>query len=75
MTRIIAPCPFCGAMPEVDDEGRYYGLYYVRCLNCDARGPLGDDADEAIRLWNKRANTITEGGTIHPGNQQGGRNG
>ena len=46
----IKPCPFCGSK---DLYARDNSGHYVVCKNCDAYGPYGKDAEEAIRLWNR----------------------
>jgi restriction alleviation protein Lar len=58
------PCPFCGSSDvEVAGNG---GLVWVRCLNCEAEGPIayGDDtgkspAREAIELWARATRSPT----------------
>lgn len=50
-----APCPFCGnplsfAPSQVDGDGSS-----VTCP-CGAHGPIGDDKEKAVDLWNERAN-------------------
>lgn len=56
----LKPCPFCGRRNNVElyteDEGDpgYVSWCEVRCLGCDIEGPLGQNAEEAIRRWNKR---------------------
>lgn len=57
-------CPFCGGKgrvktPQVynEDERRYeveWGPVHVVCWNCDAAGPGGFGATDAIRGWASR---------------------
>lgn len=63
----LLPCPFCGlsnATAQTDSEtfhNQYLGM--VRCLGCDATGPLPDNSHEtpedaifaAVSKWNTRA--------------------
>ena len=51
------PCPFCGweesSLSDIGlDDGK---LFQVGCDDCLAWGPEAESADEAWRLWNKRA--------------------
>ena len=55
----LKPCPFCG---EKDDlTVMRLGASFVRCLSCDAAGPIAYAHSEktaehrAIELWNHRA--------------------
>ena len=49
------PCPFCGATPEIVDQG----WYLVACKNpkCHIKPytTLKETKTDAINLWNKRA--------------------
>jgi len=50
----IADCPFCGDNPE--QVTHFPGRVFIECKVCFAVGsPLGNDREEAIELWNKRA--------------------
>ena len=71
----LVPCPFCGSTNlelfranrdyDWDDEA-FHGYYTIRCMKCDARGPIVDivssdgriTEDEAhskaAQNWNKR---------------------
>lgn len=59
----VAPCPFCGFIPSIDDPdfchlvGRTT-LWQAGCIEsaggCTAK-VLGDTKEEAIANWNKRA--------------------
>lgn len=48
----LAPCPFCGGVPEIATGSP--GCHYVRCKGCSCST---DDCsrDRAIALWNRRA--------------------
>lgn len=54
-TMTLEPCPFCGCK---DNLGRVYSgthsEYYVQCFDCDARGPVHADDNEACGAWSKR---------------------
>jgi len=48
----LRQCPFCGGGMFVlqDDDA-----HVVRCEDCNARGPEGDDEGESVHKWNQRA--------------------
>ena len=54
----LLPCPFCGGKntqlegsePFIPGEG----LMWVRCVPCDADGPIGHTRAEAMSKWNGR---------------------
>ena len=55
-------CPFCASveliMDTVEDEV-WWQIYErrgerVQCLDCGARGPLGQDREAAVTKWNTR---------------------
>jgi Lar family restriction alleviation protein len=52
-----AHCPFCGEnltwLFESDVD-----RYAVNCRHCGSIGPMGDDEETAVRLWNGRVGTI-----------------
>jgi Lar family restriction alleviation protein len=54
----ISPCPFCGS----SNVGAYQKSF-VQCRNCIATGPMADDEQEAIGLWNTRTGTVYNGKT------------
>lgn len=48
-------CPFCGLKnhTEVISTGPNSNIvYYVRCSNCGARGPLSSRYNDAVSDWN-----------------------
>jgi len=49
------PCPFCGSRDYISGVKDRLGSWYVSCVTCDARGPLGKDKKGATKAWNKRA--------------------
>lgn len=60
----LADCPFCGG--ENKGEAKTFALHIfsshrvcwcVKCDNCQTRGPLGDDPQEAHDGWNQRTKT------------------
>lgn len=53
----ILPCPFCGKAAALNSARAGFEdlVYFVRCPNCGARGPVLEDNVEAITLWNKPA--------------------
>lgn len=71
----LKPCPFCGKTPQIiylDDEGieqshgpsditDYIGIH---CPHCDVTMVgdyiLEEDADFAIKRWNKRVNRLSD---------------
>ena len=53
----IKTCHFCGNSDnnnfEIITEGEEeQKVVFVKCLNCGARGPLGDEEVDAIFFWN-----------------------
>ena len=48
MTQALKPCPFCGSLDLPVLPG------HVRCLRCQAQGPLSDNQRDA---WNTRTST------------------
>ena len=54
----LKPCPWCHYHKDLRVERNEYSFsnwYYVRCTNCDARGPEDTTEKEAIDAWNKRS--------------------
>ena len=50
-------CPFCGEIGHFVLERRTQTdgtVIYVRCIDCDCRGPESHDEDSAINSWNQR---------------------
>jgi Lar family restriction alleviation protein len=50
----LKPCRFCGSA----DVRHHYGYEYlamIRCVDCDAEGPIAGDDAKAAELWNTRA--------------------
>ena len=46
-------CPFCDGMDlHTAEDG--FDQFNVTCNRCDAKGPMGDDEEEARDNWNKR---------------------
>lgn len=68
----IRPCPFCGTEGRLTgyrNAGHKNG-FWVECdfyrrdkkeRVCNAHGPHGDSADDAIELWNKRFKETDDG--------------
>ena len=52
----LRPCPFCGST-KLWLMANGHELY-VRCDNCDARGPQYKDGDKAMEYWDFRAGRI-----------------
>ena len=54
-TMTLELCPFCGCNENL---GRVYSgthsEYYVQCFDCDARGPVHADDNDACGAWSKR---------------------
>lgn len=54
----LQTCPFCDAFAalgvmEIENGAGRIVEAYVRCDACEASGPVGDNVEEAQRLWNK----------------------
>ena len=69
---ILKPCPFCGKIPEIQEDyrwprhGKYAGkrvdAYEIICVNFDCPIYKADNVyflskEEAIEAWNRRAET------------------
>lgn len=58
----LKPCRYCGnktLLEVVEIVVLSEDAYQVRCLMCDARGPMSFERAEAIEAWNKRGNMTT----------------
>ena len=58
ITKEIKPCPFCGGIGEIHNEGDW-GSIWVQCKECNAEGSWVDTHDgynenDAIDRWNNR---------------------
>jgi Lar family restriction alleviation protein len=55
-TRLI-PCPFCGSTRIVNwlSHDVVKNMWCVFCETCNSEGPHSENEEEAIILWNKRA--------------------
>ncbi len=64
--KLIEPCPFCGSISSLmhsftnvrnlrlAENISYSDQYWVKCDNCQVSSWSFDDADQAIKHWNKR---------------------
>lgn len=62
----MLPCPFCGALPEVEG-GRAY-IWGIICTNVACLiNPYatGNTRKESVRRWNRRANAAEAVDTAH----------
>ena len=51
----LKKCPFCECnLLNMREPFKPFEKWCVRCVNCDAEGPLADTEDEAQKLWNRR---------------------
>jgi Lar family restriction alleviation protein len=57
MSEELKPCPFCGENKLILQE-IIANNCYVKCLLCITDGPVGENEQEAIDAWNKRANNL-----------------
>ena len=52
----LKQCPFCKCtLLEMREPYKPFEKWCVRCVNCDAEGPLEDTEDEAREAWDRRA--------------------
>jgi len=63
ITKEIKPCPFCGGIGEIHNEGDW-GSIWVQCRECSAEGSWIDTQDgynenNAIDRWNNRKDSET----------------
>ena len=49
----LKPCPFCGR--ELLSIEGWKDLFWIECINCQTEGPSGETKEEAIEVWNWRA--------------------
>ncbi len=49
----LKECPFCESDNLEVQKG--YRSSWVYCNGCGAYGPIGDDDDGAVEVWNRRA--------------------
>jgi hypothetical protein len=64
MNTPIPPCPYCGS-----DEGGpvlAHDGWRIKCDFCDALGPRGTSAGEALRLYSQRHTPPDEAPTFGP---------
>lgn len=63
-TPALLPCPFCGGTLNNDADPNEWGLLYVECQDCGARGPTEDYSPSAgleasraraAAAWNQRS--------------------
>ena len=54
---VIKPCPFCGNadLEMWDTVSEQPSPNQVYCRNCMTNGPMGENTEEGIALWNERA--------------------
>lgn len=53
MNEKLKPCPFCGGEAEVVRISS--NSFFVRCKECTTFRPISESEEEAIKLWNERA--------------------
>lgn len=57
----LKPCPFCGSKGRVTRTKDLSGYWYGECSKCYARQlAYSKDREEAVALWNTRAQLNTE---------------
>ena len=60
----LLPCPFCGDEVELDSNGDC-DFFWVGCCKCGVEQHGCDEAVDAIRRWNRRANAAEAVATAH----------
>jgi hypothetical protein len=64
----LDPCHFCHSTKvallhidvDVEVEVEYHNNYFVKCLQCKARGPESDIEEKAALLWNVKSGELHE---------------
>ena len=49
----LEPCPFCGSNDEQPTKSDF-GMWFVFCMYCGAKGPQYHTKKDAIKWWNSR---------------------
>lgn len=55
MEILLKPCPFCGSTHVRVMYSETHKAYFVFCTNCKASTNVAARKEDAIYLWNKRA--------------------
>jgi len=58
----LKPCPFCGyEKPSLSSAHTNFfeEVFFVICDNCRCRGKQTKSKDEAVKVWNRRADDGT----------------
>lgn len=50
----VKHCPFCGMDTAISREISF-GVRFISCKSCHARGPAADSEEMARQLWEERA--------------------
>ena len=53
----LLPCPFCGGNPDIHARHWTNGNHdwWISCIKCCSETTTFNDAEEAIKAWNTRA--------------------
>jgi len=58
----VKPCPFCSdeSNGKIDVKSFASGKYQVVCGNCGAIGPVSDEPEKSLDMWNARTTIILD---------------
>lgn len=63
MSAPLKPCPFCGGVETFLMPAR---THWVRCVSCEACGPISHSREDAITAWNERRDPTAQRPDVLP---------